>query len=140
MQIKKILVPIDGSRDSLKALEVAKDISGVFNSKIVLLHVVDLDNVGESPTHALDADTLEKIRIEKSSILDEADKKVGNIASEKLCVLGDPAEEILKKLEEDDIDLIVIAKKGLSGIERYIIGSVSKKVIEHSPKSVYLIK
>lgn len=140
MQIKKILVPIDGSKHSLRALEAAKDISETFDSKIVLLHVVDLDNVGECATHAQDDDTLEKIRSERASILDEADNEVGNVASEKHCVLGNPSEEILKKLDEDDIDLIVIAKKGLSGIERYVIGSVSAKVIEHSPKPVYLIK
>ncbi len=140
MQIRKILVPIDGSCHSLKALGIAKKMAKIFDSKIVLIHVVDLDHLGESPTHELDPESLENIRLERAKILDEADAECSVITSEKYCVLGNPAEEILKKLKEDDMDLVIIAKKGASGIERYIIGSVSAKVIEHSSKSVYLIQ
>ena len=140
MQIKKILVPVDGSHHSLKALEAAKDMSEIFNSEIILLHVVDPIQLGESPRGLLDCNTPEHAKSEKARILNEADDSVGNIASEKLCIVGNPAEEIIKKLEEDDIDLLVIAKKGASGIERYIIGSVSSKVIEHSSKPVFVIE
>ena len=140
MQIRKILVPVDGSCHSLKALGVAKKMAGVFDSKIVLIHVVNPTHAREVSNYVLDEAALEEIRVRRTKIVDDAQCECGGGDYEKYTVLGDPAEEILKKLKEDEIDLLIIAKKGVSEMERYIMGSVSAKIIEHSPKSVYLIQ
>jgi nucleotide-binding universal stress UspA family protein len=53
---------------------------------------------------------------------------------------GDPAEVILDVAKEQAADLIVIGSRGLSGIRRFLLGSVSAKVSEHAPCSVMIVR
>lgn len=129
MKFEKILVPVDGSDPNLKAINEAKDLAARFNSKIILLHVVDVD-------YLLDHTILNELKEQRAKIIDDASKHFLGIEVEKLCVLGDPAEEIMRKAEEEDVDLIVMAKRGLTGLQKYLLGSVTSKVVRHSEKPV----
>jgi nucleotide-binding universal stress UspA family protein len=53
---------------------------------------------------------------------------------------GDPADAILDVAEEQDADLIVVGNKGLTGAERFLLGSVPNKVSHHAPCSVLIIR
>ena len=53
---------------------------------------------------------------------------------------GDPAEEILEVATKVDADLIVVGNRGLSGIRRFLLGSVSSKVSAHAPCSVMIVR
>ena len=53
---------------------------------------------------------------------------------------GDPAEEILRAAERHRADLIVMGSKGLTGLERYLLGSVSRKVARHASCSVLVVR
>jgi nucleotide-binding universal stress UspA family protein len=53
---------------------------------------------------------------------------------------GDPAEVILDIAKEQNADLIVVGSRGLSGVRRFLIGSVSAKVSEHAPCSVMIVR
>jgi len=53
---------------------------------------------------------------------------------------GAPAEEILRAAERHHVDLIVMGSKGLTGLDRYLLGSVSRKVARHAPCSVLVVR
>jgi nucleotide-binding universal stress UspA family protein len=53
---------------------------------------------------------------------------------------GAPAEEILRASERHRADLIVMGSKGLTGLDRYLLGSVSRKVARHAPCSVLVVR
>lgn len=125
MAVKKILVPVDGSEPNLKAIEEARTMALNSESKIVLIHVVDVD-------YLLDHSILNELKEQKAKILNDAYEKFEGLDVQKYLVLGDPAEEIIKKADEEDIDLIIMAKRGLTGLKRYLIGSVTSKVVTHT--------
>ena len=53
---------------------------------------------------------------------------------------GDPADAILDVAEEREADLIVVGNKGMSGVKRFLLGSVPNKVSHHAPCSVLIIR
>ena len=53
---------------------------------------------------------------------------------------GTPAEEILDYAEDNDIDLIMMGTHGLTGVKRFLIGSVAEKVLRHSKIPVMIIR
>ena len=60
--------------------------------------------------------------------------------AEPVCPLGKPAEEILKVASKHHADLIVMGAKGLGTIDRFLIGSVSTRVVQHSSCSVLVVR
>jgi nucleotide-binding universal stress UspA family protein len=53
---------------------------------------------------------------------------------------GDPAEAILDTAKEQKADLIVVGDRGLSGVQRFLLGSVSQKVSEHAACNVLIVR
>ncbi len=71
----------------------------------------------------------------KDTASGDGDLKVDTHARE-----GDPADAILDLAEEQDVDLIVIGNKGMSGASRFVLGSVPNKISHHSPCSVMIVR
>lgn len=132
MAARRILVPVDGSEPNLKAIEEAKAMALKSESKIILLHVVDVD-------YLLDHSILNELKEQKAKVLNDAYERFIGLDVEKYLILGDPAEEIIKKAKEDDIDLIIMAKRGLTGLKRYLIGSVTSKVVTHTEVPILIL-
>lgn len=62
------------------------------------------------------------------------------LAVDQVFAQGFPAEEILRAAERHRADLIVMGSKGLTGLDRYLLGSVSRKVARHAPCSVLVVR
>jgi nucleotide-binding universal stress UspA family protein len=60
--------------------------------------------------------------------------------AEVVCQLGNPAEEIMKVASKHRADLIVMGAKGLGAIARFLLGSVSTRVVQHSSCSVLVVR
>jgi nucleotide-binding universal stress UspA family protein len=60
--------------------------------------------------------------------------------AEAVCQLGKPAEEIMKVASKHRADLIVMGAKGLGAIARFLLGSVSTRVVQHSSCSVLVVR
>jgi len=141
----KILVPTDFSEHSDRAFGQALDIAKDYNAKVFLLHVI------HEALHLLDL-TLPKetARLIKEGAIPWARETLQNrlggfpkakeIEVETNVRKGVPSEEILKEGKEKDIDLIVIASLGRSGIAKYLIGSVARNVLKGSKCPVLLTK
>ncbi len=133
IKISKILCPIDFSSYSLKALEIAKEISRITNAKLLILHVVPeqrVKNIIEEPE--LINKYLEDLREESQQ---EIEKIAENFDFE--ITSGIPSEEILKKSKK--ADLIILGSKGRSYAEAIFMGSVAEAVIKNSNKNIFLI-
>ncbi|HXC66594.1 MAG TPA: universal stress protein, partial [Nitrospiraceae bacterium] len=61
-------------------------------------------------------------------------------AAEPVCQLGRPAEEIMEVASKHKADLIVMGAKGLDAISRFLLGSVSTRVVQHANCSVLVVR
>ncbi|MFQ5440020.1 MAG: universal stress protein [Nitrosopumilaceae archaeon] len=136
---KKILVPLDGSKYSEKVLERACEISMAFDSKIILLYVVEKN----LPLNLLD-------RKESLTILrnfGEKTLKKGNeillkkeITAKLLLKEGNIVSEIEKVVKKENCNLIIVGNKGLGSVTRFLLGSVSNKLAQISSCSLLIVK
>lgn len=62
------------------------------------------------------------------------------LAVDRAVASGSPAEEILRAAERQRADLVVMGSKGLTGLKRVLLGSVSRKVARHAPCSVLVVR
>ncbi|NWF87397.1 universal stress protein [Candidatus Bathyarchaeota archaeon] len=153
---EKILVPLDGSEHSLKALEVATQIAKKFNGKITLIHVY---SVTPGPILMPEPTTLtpsgfpvmapaeiskvvDATRKAGNRILDDGEQKVKaeGIQVEKMLIEGHTVQEIVRTAKEGKFDLIVIGARGVSHIRELLLGSVTDGVIHHASSPVLVVK
>ena len=149
---KKILVPHAGTPAGDLALKHAIHIAKSSSSEIILLHVIE--DFPQAPVFSLHASQVTKIRREfakitkemKTAMEKEMSKRVetcqkNEIKSYSKVVTGLPAEEILKIVKNQKIDLIVMAKRRkLKGFKSLLsLGSVSRKIVESTSSPVLMI-
>jgi nucleotide-binding universal stress UspA family protein len=139
---KKMLVLLDGSELAEVVFKYARVLSGRLGLDLELLHVASPNEVDQLPMRrgyiehmagVLCAEA-EEIRIQSGA------------KSENECILargmvriGNPAEEILKHLDESDVDLVMMSTHGRSGLKGFDIGGVANKVIHASKVPVWLV-
>ncbi len=136
---KKILVPVDGSKYSEKALQRACDLVEGFDSKITLIYVVEKS----LPVNLLDRkEYLELLRKFGSKTLDKANSLLlkKGITGKILLKEGNITNEIEKVAKNEKCDLIIVGSKGLGAVTRFLLGSVSNKLAQSSSCSVLIVK
>ncbi len=136
---KKILVPLDGSKYSEKVLERASDLVSAFDSKIILLYVIEKP----LPINFLDRkeylDILQKFGNKTLNKANNSLSKKG-IAAKTLLKKGNIVSEIEKVAKNEKCDLIIVGSKGLGAVTRFLLGSVSNKLAQYSPCSLLIVK
>ncbi len=139
---EKILVPLDSSEHSKKALEKAVQIAKKFDSEITLIHVYSLEGVPFSITSTFYERYIQDIRNFGDAILVHGLKQVESegVHAETLLVKGHIVGEIIKVSREGKFDLIVMGARGLSTIKEILLGSVSHGVINHASCRVLVVK
>jgi nucleotide-binding universal stress UspA family protein len=140
---KKMLVPLDGSLLAEVVLPYARQLAGRMDLDLTLLHVCHNRN-SESQfmcqsyvDHSAELLQAESREVQRRTGAPEESKPV-EITSK--VIGGDPAEEILDFAAENDIDLILMASHGYSGIRRWVMGSVADKVLRKAPVPVWLVR
>ncbi|MBW2170035.1 MAG: universal stress protein [Deltaproteobacteria bacterium] len=144
LEIKKILFPVDFTQNSSKLLPYVLSISDKYDSTIYLLHVVeDLSKWGSGfhiPQLYLkqyqDA-ALKGAEKSMDKVCDEQLKSCPNF--QRIIVSGDPAQEALKTIEDEGIDLVTMGTHGRKGLEHTIFGSVAENVVKKSSAPVLVI-
>lgn len=144
---KKILVPIDFSEYSAKAVERAIDIAKQNDAEVILLHVITQDVKTCYMDYCLTEDEVKQFEMRMiEGAKDRLQKEPAKfpLASEvKISTevrTGVPYEEILKFELLNGVDLIVIASQGRSAIAKYFLGSVSSHVLKEAKCEVLLVK
>ena len=135
----KILVPVDGSAYSLKAVETACDLAkSQPSSSLVLLAVaVEIPELGEGRY------IYDKMKAQAEAALAQAKEvaqKCGTVSEVLLATGPSPAEEIVQVAKDEKADLIVIGSRGLAGKTKSFLGSTASKVVTYAPCSVLVVK
>lgn len=138
--IKKILVGTDFSSCSDRAVDYAAHIAEQFRAEILLVHAIE--SFTYSVTDSLTVMDHEKaLSLTASALLENLLKSLNNrdLSVKSYLTHGTPYREIVKKAEEDAIDLIVLGTHGRSGVEHFLLGSVAEKVVRTAPCPVLTI-
>lgn len=140
--VKKILVPTDGSEISLRAAEYGISVAKMIGAQIVVVFVVDdvvLDQIAKITAHEVaERELKEDGKGYVNYVVGLAGKE--GVASSSLIVEGRPFEQIVHLAKELNVDLIVMGTYGRRGTDRILIGSVAERVIEYAPCPVLVIK
>jgi universal stress protein A len=143
MEIKKILCPIDFSEISANALEYAVFLASHHHAELLIFHVVEQLHEFEhyqilvlTPQEL--SEEMEKQAHEKLTKLTEQIKKT--IKVESVVRQGKPFVEIIKEAKEKDMDLIVMASHGRTGVSHMLMGSVAEKVVRKANCPVLIVR
>lgn len=146
MKIKKILVPVDFSKESKNAFKIAATLSRQLDAEISLLHVLDVPVQasfkvsGEyEPVSAMDKIYVMKL-VEK--VQNDMDKlaKSENVKVKKLIEFDRTYSKIIDMINNHQMDLVVIGSKGASGLSELLIGSNTEKVVRMANCPVLTVK
>lgn len=153
---ESVLVPLDGSEHSLRALDLAIQIAKEYNGKLALIHVysVSVRPVILPEPATLTPSSVPMVTAEEISKVAEANRVVGEriltdgerrataeqIPVETMLREGQTVQEIVKASKEGKFDLIVIGARGMSKIRELLSGSVTDGVIRHSSCPVLVVK
>lgn len=137
----RILVPLDGSRLSEKALPYAVELAKRFDSEVILIRAVAPASVqpalGAESVQAVEIMMEESKSLERHSVgrarryltLKEQQLAGDKLKLTKRVVLGAPAQVILSECKRSKIDLVVMTTRGHGGFKRALLGSVTDEIV-----------
>jgi nucleotide-binding universal stress UspA family protein len=142
MKPQRLLVPVDFSDSSARALRHAVKLAAESGGSLTIVHVVPSDygwlGIGRDESCNLDR-SLQRQAAERLRAF--ADEHIGdNVAADLEVRMGQPAKEIVAAARESKCDSIVLSTRGLTGLDRYLIGSVADRVARLAPCPVILIR
>ena len=143
MEVTKVLWPTDFSNSAEQALPFVTSLTQKYQAEIHVLYVIEDIAHHESWYGDFDHSHVEKLMewAEKSATkrLEQVCEKYLNSCPLyiKHIAVGDPAQEILKLIDKEKVDMVVMTSSGEKGVYRF--GSVTEKVVKHSPIPVTVI-
>ncbi len=147
--MRKMLVPVDGSKCALKAVDIATDLADKQSANIVLLHVSKIRKLPDSVLQFLEVEHIQEPaawlyeRAVADHILQEARDRVrakGLTAVQTTVRDGDPARVIVDFAKEQNVDAIVMGTRGVSDLRGLFMGSVAHKVSHLAECTVVAVK
>jgi nucleotide-binding universal stress UspA family protein len=133
----KILVAYDGSESAKRALEHAAQLSQNGAGISVVSVAEELPQFGRAAAMLVPEEDEERRRelVEAKAALKER-----GIEAKLIERVGDPAAKIIEEAEQEHADLVVMGSRGLNTAQRWLLGSVSTKVVEHAPCKVFVAR
>lgn len=138
--LHRILIAVDGSPGGNAATRLGADIAARYGAEVVLVHVSSPPAVlalgGTTPVDALDDLMLQlekRAFAEAGEILDAA-----GVSHTDVALVGSPARRIVEEAEQREADLVVIGHRGLSAVERFLMGSVSTQIAHRATCAVLI--
>ncbi|MFD1595270.1 universal stress protein [Haloplanus litoreus] len=135
-----ILVPTDGSNASAAAVDHAVSLASQYDARVHALYVVDTGSYGLLE---------ERASVVVDALREEGKKAVGTVETaaetadlgvETAVVEGTVHRSILDYAEENGVDLIVMGTHGRRGIDRYLLGSVTERIVRSAPIPVLTVR
>ncbi len=150
--IKSILVAVDGSENSNRALDFAADFAEKFSASLTIINVSEAPAIGVVPPQDPSAVSPESMII-FSKDLDRIhqgilDKAVSYVKQAKPNLViatklreGEPANEIISEAKESAIDVLVVGHKGGGRVQEFLgLGGISEKVVHLAPCPVVIVR
>ncbi len=149
---KKILVPMDGSKHSDKALRYSIMLAEQFTSKIILVHVYTIPTVGAvgpaMGATSLTSEVVDAVQKSGEQILKSAEDNVKRSRKIKKKLIpvksylqqGNTVDQIVHIAKKEKVNLIVMGARGVSKLKEVFLGSVSNGVARNANCPVMIIK
>lgn len=138
LPVRRILVPVDFSKEGQAAIEYARDFAASAGARLVLLHVIEqLAYAGEFAPVLLDTPKVHEDSLRKLKALSESfapDPKCEEFVQE-----GVPYHEIVQAAIRLDCDLIVMSTHGRTGFMHVLMGSTAERVVRHASCPVLIV-
>ncbi len=139
--VRNVLAPVDFSDASLQALKHTKELALTYGAQISLLHAVE-------EVMYPSAYGLEMADVPGPEVVDRVEENLADLARDEIgyehvvvdSAIGYAPSCILDHAEANDVDLIVIATHGRSGLERLLLGSVTERIVRRAPVPVFVVK
>jgi nucleotide-binding universal stress UspA family protein len=135
----RILVPTDGSDHAVAAAKYAFELAGALGADVDVVSVVDVQGAaGPFSAGGIDQEFLGRLEseaeaaIEAVEALGEEEQTVHTATME-----GAPGETLVEYVSDHGVDLVVMGTRGRSGLKRYVLGSVTERVLRHAPVPVF---
>jgi len=136
-----ILIAYDGSKPAGKAVDHA--IAEHPEKELILLRVVEVAGGATSAGFNMIIEKLKQRRNEGTADVPARIKERlddAGVEFEVETVFGEPAKEIVRFAEENDVEQILIGNHGRSGVSRVLLGSVAEKVVRRAPMPVTVVR
>ncbi|WP_373047715.1 universal stress protein [Vulgatibacter sp.] len=138
--IQHILVAVDGSDGSKRAVGLARELATALQARVTLLHVIEppasfpIEAYGLNRNQVYDVQ-LQGARALLAAIAAEMPGRVDQVVDS-----GSPAETICAQSEERDADLVLLGSRGMGTMGRWLLGSVSDRVVHLSKRPVTVVR
>jgi nucleotide-binding universal stress UspA family protein len=134
LPFKKIICPTDFSEPSYEAIKAASELASHFGSELCIVHVISpvpIIPMAVEPSSFNVALYEQELETSSKRSLEEVFNKLESkeLKTRLIALKGIPADEIIRTADEEKMDLIVIATRGRTGLDRLIFGSVAEKVV-----------
>jgi nucleotide-binding universal stress UspA family protein len=146
LQLKKILVPIDGSECSLNAARYAVKLAKDENAQVFCIHVIEsvpyYGYAGSPPAiEQYYKDLEEKVQSWFGKVRDIAKNEgIYELKTKTFSDVKSITGSIIDYAADNDMDLIVIGTRGRTGLKRFLMGSVANGVVQHAHCPVLLVR
>ena len=136
----KLVVAVDGSENSYRAVDYARELGAKFDSRIILMHAYP--HTSDMRAYDVYDRLLGERKYAGQQVLNHARERLANVTVEvEEDLLEDPAAEaILAVAEARRADLILMGTRGRGTLKGLMLGSVSAKVSHHAPCAVMIIR
>lgn len=136
---EQILLPTDGSKGTRGAVEHAINLATTYDATLHTIYVVDT-NIGVDASVPGTLDTLEEAGENAIDGVIQQAEAAGVKTIEGVVAQGTPHQAILDYIDEHDIDLVVMGTHGRTGLDRYLLGSITEKVVRLSDAPVLTVR
>ncbi len=146
--MQKILLPTDGSENAERAGEHAISLADMNGADIIVLYVIDtyyldsvfLPEIRESLEKELRADGQKAVNKFKANLEEsQCNGMCKNVKFKVLLKEGKPADVILKTIDEEGIDQVIMGKSGKHGLEKFLLGQTTARVVREAKVPVNVI-
>lgn len=124
----EILIPTDGSRGSLAAVDHGISVAKRYGAVVRVLYAVDRNN-----------GRIEEGKRVTEAVANSIRSSYTEASVSRRVAFGPPADVILREISESGIDIVVMGTHGRSGVARYLLGSVTAAVVRSSPVPVFTV-
>jgi nucleotide-binding universal stress UspA family protein len=153
-KFNKILVSIDGSKESFDAADYGINLAKLSNALIIVMHVLpqeiryayeDIDaikpNIPATPVKGIVELSKQEVQAKWfNKILEKAKKSDVNIQTDIIVATKSVSSEIVDYADKFNVDLIIVGTRGRSGLKRILLGSVASEVVKYADCPVLIIK
>jgi universal stress protein A len=139
-KLKKIIVPVDFSPCSLKALQYAAPFAKQFGAELILVHVIE--PYVPVPEMGVDAALIEnQLRDEAKAQIEKLRQSVDSeLAPTAEVRTGSPWMEVVDSAKKLDADLIIISTHGRTGLAHLFMGSIAERIVRHASCPVLVVR